>query len=222
MNDMPDDAPAPKVRGRLAEIKQGWAESGRFLTGEARSPGERLPPGQHVVTNWPILDLGTRPQVSPERWQLRVFGAVEEQVTWDWAALMAQPQVRPVSDIHCVTTWSRYDNHWDGVSTHDLLDAVSPAPEATHVVLVSNDGYTTNLGLDDFCSANALIAHSWEGQPLSLEHGGPVRVVVPHLYFWKSAKWLRRIDFATRDHPGFWEVRGYHNRGDPWKEQRYS
>lgn len=221
MNDLPDDAPAPKVRGRLAEIKQGWAESGRFLTGETRSPGERLPPGQHVVTNWPILDLGTRPQVSPERWQLRIFGAVEEQVTWDWATLMAQPQVRPVSDIHCVTTWSRYDNHWEGVSTAVVLAAVRPKPEARFVILHGYDDYTTNLPLADFAAPDALLAHRWEGEPLPVEHGGPVRLVVPHLYFWKSAKWLRRIEFVTEDRRGFWEERGYHDRGDPWAEQRY-
>jgi DMSO/TMAO reductase YedYZ molybdopterin-dependent catalytic subunit len=221
MNDMPDDAPAPKVRGRLAEIKQGWAESGRFLTGEARSPGERLPPGQHVVTNWPILDLGTRPQVSPERWQLRVFGAVEEQVTWDWAALMAQPQVRPVSDIHCVTTWSRYDNDWTGVLVRDLLNAAHPTPEAEHVLLHSYDGYTTNLPLMDFAAPDAILATHWQGQPLTREHGGPMRAVVPHLYFWKSAKWLSRIEIIGADRAGFWERNGYHMYGDPWQEQRY-
>jgi len=221
MNDEPDDAPAPKVRGRLAQIKQGWAESGRFLTGRSGSQEDRLPPGQHVVTNWPILDLGTRPQVAPERWQLRMFGELEESVTWDWAALMAQPQVRSTSDIHCVTTWSRYDNHWEGVSTASILAAVRPKPTARFVVLHSYDDYTTNLPLSDFASPDALLAHAWEGEPLPVEHGGPVRLVVPHLYFWKSAKWLRRIEFVTEDQRGFWEERGYHDRGDPWAEQRY-
>ncbi|WP_027134319.1 sulfite oxidase-like oxidoreductase [Geminicoccus roseus] len=222
MSDPQDDAPAPKVRGRLAEIKQGWAESGRFLTGQAASGEQRLPPGQHLVTNWPILDLGTRPRIPPERWQLRVFGAVEEAVTWDWDALLAQPQVRPVSDIHCVTTWSRYDNHWEGVATAQVLAAVRPKPEARFVVLHSYDDYTTNLPLDDFAAPGALLAHRWEGEALPVEHGGPVRLVVPHLYFWKSAKWLRRIEFVTEDRRGFWEERGYHDRGDPWSEQRYS
>ena len=143
-------------------------------------------------------------------------------MTLDWQAFAALPQTSRISDIHCVTTWSRYDNHWDGVSTHDFLDAVAPRLEAKHLLLVSNDGYTTNVGLDDFASPDAIIAHSWEGEPLTLEHGGPVRLVLPHLYFWKSAKWLRRIDFVARDQPGFWELRGYHNRGDPWKEERYS
>jgi len=222
MTDQSNDLPAtPKVRGRLAEIKQGWAESGRFLTGEHRPAGERLPPGQHVVTNWPILDLGTRPNVAPERWQLRVFGLVEEAFTWDWQTMLAQPQTRTVSDIHCVTTWSRYDNQWDGVATSVILAQAKPKPEARFVVLHSYDDYTTNLPLADFASPDALLAHHWEGKPLPVEHGGPIRLVVPHLYFWKSAKWLRRIEFVAEDRRGFWEERGYHDRGDPWAEQRY-
>ncbi len=121
-----------------------------------------------------------------------------------------------------MTTWSRYDNHWEGLSTRDLLDACQPRDEGRHVVLHSHDGYTTNLALDDFAAEDALLAHSWSGMPLEQEHGGPVRLVVPHLYFWKSAKWLQSIEFLAEDAPGYWEVRGYHNRGDPWTEQRYS
>lgn len=127
-----------------------------------------------------------------------------------------------MSDIHCVTTWSRYDNAWEGLSTRALLEACQPKPEARFVVLQSHDGYTTNLSLDDFAADDALLAHTWQGQPISGEHGGPVRMVVPHLYFWKSAKRLQRIEFVAEDKPGYWEVRGYHNRGDPWLEQRYS
>ena len=218
LND--DGQNSPKVRGKIATIKEGWAESGRFLTG-TKDSHDRLPPGQRVVENWPVLDLGTRPQISTDRWQLRVFGAVEEQVTWDWAALMAQPRTQRISDIHCVTTWSRYDNQWDGVSTAAVLAAVRPKPDASFVVLHSYDDYTTNLPLADFAAPDAMLAHSWEGKPLPVEHGGPLRLVVPHLYFWKSAKWLRRIEFVTADRRGFWEERGYHDRGDPWQEQRY-
>ena len=127
-----------------------------------------------------------------------------------------------MSDIHCVTTWSRYDNAWDGVLTRDLLQAAHPKPDARFVVLQSYDGYTTNLSLEDFAAQDALLAHSWQGAPLTQVHGGPLRLVLPRLYFWKSAKWLQRIEFRTEDRPGFWEVRGYHNRGDPWEEQRYS
>ena len=216
MADTPEDS-------KLTQTKSRWAELGKFLTGTTSRPEEsRLPPGQHLVKNWPILDLGQTPNVAREVWRLDITGVVEFPTSWTWHDLISAPQTHKVSDIHCVTTWSRYDNNWDGVTTHDLMEAVQPKPEATHVLLTSNDGYTTNLSLEDFSSPEALLVHSWEGQPLPLDHGGPVRLVVPHLYFWKSAKWLRRIEFATADHPGFWEVRGYHNHGDPWREERYS
>jgi DMSO/TMAO reductase YedYZ molybdopterin-dependent catalytic subunit len=216
MTDTPDDS-------KLTQTKSKWAQLGKFLTGTISRPEDsRLPPGQHLVKNWPILDLGQTPNIARENWHLDIVGAVEFPTTWRWHDLMSAPQTHKLSDIHCVTSWSRYDNNWDGVTTHDLLDAVRPTPEATHVLLTSNDGYTTNLTLEDFASPEAMIVHSWEGQPLPLDHGGPVRLVVPHLYFWKSAKWLRKIEFATKDHPGFWEVRGYHNHADPWLEERYS
>jgi DMSO/TMAO reductase YedYZ molybdopterin-dependent catalytic subunit len=215
------DAPPPD--SKLTTVKQRWAEQGRGLTGRVSRPEtERLPPGQHLVRDWPVLDLGVQPKIDPAHWSLRVFGAVKEAVTWDWAAFMAQDQKQEVTDIHCVTTWSRYDNRWDGVSTRTVLEAVQPLPAASFVVLHSHDGYTTNLPLADFAAEDAILAHHWEGQPLTAEHGGPVRLVVPHLYLWKSAKWLQRIEFVTGDKPGFWEVRGYHDRGDPWEEQRYS
>jgi len=216
MADTPEDT-------KLTKTKSRWAELGKFLTGQSSRPeDDRLPPGQHLVKNWPVLDLGQTPNIAPQNWRLDIAGAVEFPTSWTWTDLMSAPQSSKLSDIHCVTTWSRYDNHWDGVTTHDLLDAVRPLPEVTHVLLASNDGYTTNLALADFASPEAIIAHSWEGEKLTLEHGGPVRLVVPHLYFWKSAKWLRKIEFATKDHPGFWEVRGYHNHADPWLEERYS
>ena len=208
---------------KLTTTKQRWAQEGRFLTGRtARPESDRLPPGQHLVTDWPVLDLGMHPEVPTSRWRLDVYGAVEHAVIWDWTAFQALPQSRAVSDIHCVTTWSRYDNVWDGVSTRDLLEAVMPRPDARFVVLQSYDGYTTNLALDDFAAHDALLAHSWNSAPLAPVHGGPLRLVVPHLYLWKSAKWLQRIEFRADDRPGFWEVRGYHNRGDPWVEQRYT
>ena len=208
---------------KLTTTKERWADERRFITGhEARPEAERLPPGQHLVTNWPVLDLGLQPTVSHERWRLKVFGLVEKPVIWDWTAFEALPQTHVTSDIHCVTTWSRYDNGWDGVRTRDVLDAVRPKPEAGFVILHSYDGYTTNLPLADFAAGDAILARSWDGTPLEAEHGGPVRLVVPHLYFWKSAKWLQAIEFVAEDKPGFWEERGYHERGDPWLEQRYS
>ena len=168
----------------------------------SRPEDARLPPGQHLVKNWPILDLGQTPNIAKENWRLDIAGAVEHPHDLDLArSHRPRRRRRKLSDIHCVTSWSRYDNNWDGVTTHDLMEAVQPKPEATHVLLTSNDGYTTNLTLEDFSSPEAILAHSWEGQPLPLDHGGPVRLVVPHLYFWKSAKWLRKIEFATARPP---------------------
>ncbi|MCC2611722.1 sulfite oxidase-like oxidoreductase [Neorhizobium sp. Rsf11] len=208
---------------KLTITKRKWAGEGKFLTGRVSRPEtERLPPGQHLVKNWPVLDLGQQPRISTSQWKLDVRGLVNHPKTFDWAAFQALPQSEMRSDIHCVTTWSRYDNNWKGVSTRDFLDAVDPKDEAVAVMLTSYDGYTTNLLLSDFASPDAIIVHSWEGQPLTEEHGGPVRLVVPHLYFWKSAKWLHRIEFLDRDSAGFWENNGYHMRGDPWSEERYS
>ncbi|MCS3728115.1 sulfite oxidase-like oxidoreductase [Bradyrhizobium betae] len=218
---MADDETPPD--SKLTRTKQTWAREGRFLTGKITRPeDQRLPPGQHLTKDWPVLDLGVMPPVSRERWRLDVYGAIENPVFWTFAEFTAQKQEQFISDIHCVTTWSRYDNLWEGLATRELLAACQPREDARFVVLHSSDGYTTNLALEDFAAEDALLAHSWSGQPLTEEHGGPVRLVVPHLYFWKSAKWLQAIEFVTEDAPGFWEVRGYHNRGDPWAEQRYS
>lgn len=214
--ELPEDS-------KLTRTKQRWAEQGRFITGRTSRPEEdRLPPGQHLVKNWPVLDLGIEPAITLSSWRLDVGGEVDTPMALNWDAFTALPQVEHTSDIHCVTSWSRYDNRWNGVSTQELAAHVAIRPEAQFAILTSHDGYTTNLALADFLAEDALLAHSWEGAPLTAEHGGPMRLVVPHLYFWKSPKWLRRIEFATADHPGFWEVRGYHNHGDPWREQRYS
>jgi len=208
---------------KLTTSKQRWASEKKFLTGHtARPETERLPPGQHLVTNWPVLDLGQQPDVPLARWRLDLFGAVDRLQVLDWAAFQALPQKRAVSDIHCVTTWSRYDNAWDGVLVPDLLAVAGVKNTARYVVLHSYDGYSTNLPMEDFTAPGALLAHSWQNQPLTAEHGGPLRLVVPHLYFWKSAKWLHRIEFRDDDRAGFWERNGYHKRGDPWAEQRYA
>jgi DMSO/TMAO reductase YedYZ molybdopterin-dependent catalytic subunit len=218
-----DKDPAPPADSKLTRTKQIWAQAGKFLTGRvARPESDRLPPGQHLVKDWPVLDLGLQPRIEPQHWRLDVSGAVENPVVWDFADVMAQRRSAETCDIHCVTSWSRYDNRFEGVSTRTLADTVHPKPEASHVVLHSADGYATNLSLEDFLGEDVLIAYAWQGSPLTREHGGPVRLVVPRLYFWKSAKWLKRIEFTTTEQPGFWEVRGYHNRGDPWREERYS
>jgi DMSO/TMAO reductase YedYZ molybdopterin-dependent catalytic subunit len=208
---------------KLTTSKRRWAAEGKFLTGKISRPEtERLPPGQHLVKNWPVLDLGQQPLVPLDSWRLDVRGLVENQATWSWKTFQRLGQSRKISDIHCVTTWSRYDNEWQGVSTRDLLDLVMPKPEAHFVLLTSYDGYTTNVPLADFAAEDAILATHWEGQPITREHGGPMRLVIPHLYFWKSAKWLNRIEFIASDQAGFWERNGYHMYGDPWTEQRYS
>lgn len=208
---------------KLTTSKRRWAAEGKFLTGRiARPESERLPPGQHLVENWPVLDLGQQPSVPLSTWKLEVRGLVETPLTLGWSEFQAIEQSRKVTDIHCVTTWSRYDNEWKGVATRDLLDLAMPKAEATHVMLTSYDGYTTNLPLSDFATEDAILATHWEGLPIIGEHGGPMRLVVPHLYFWKSAKWLRRIELMAGDRAGFWEQNGYHMYGDPWKEERYS
>jgi DMSO/TMAO reductase YedYZ molybdopterin-dependent catalytic subunit len=209
-----------QVREKLVQAKEQWARDGRLLTGLGHST-RRLPPGQRQVQDWPVLDLGITPNIPTREWNLTVAGAVEKPFTWSWEDFRAQPQVQMTSDIHCVTAWSRYDNLWEGVSTRHFLSVARPRREARHVVLRSYDGYATNLTLERFAAEDALIAHSWEGKPLSQEHGGPVRLIVPKLYLWKSAKWIRQITFLEKDAPGYWEVRGYHNEGDPWKEERY-
>ena len=210
------------VRDKLVATKQAWARAGRLLTGKHGDPQvDRLPPGQRLVTNWPVLDLGIQPDVARSAWKLKVDGLVENPVAWHWDAFAAQPEFEDVSDVHCVTQWSRYDNRWTGVSVTHLLSVVQPKPDARHVILHGYDGYTTNVRLDHFSEADCLLAHSHDGVPLSREHGGPVRLIIPRYYLWKSAKWLKRIEFVGADKPGFWEVRGYHNEGDPWTEQRY-
>ena len=211
-------------RDKLIVAKEKWAREKRGLTGESgTSPtNRRLPPGQRETADFPVLDLGDQPNLSFRDWTLSVGGMVTHPLRWDWATFMAQPQTEIVTDIHCVTSWSRYDNRWAGVSARHLLSVVAPRPEARFLLLRSYDGYTTNIPLARFDDDDVLLAHSWQGQPLSRDHGGPVRAMVPKLYFWKSAKWLRHITFSDRDTLGYWELRGYHKDGDPWREERYS
>ena len=216
-----------QFREKLIRRKQEWAAEGRLLTGQTARQGidrgaQRLPPGQREVKTWPVLDLGAQPRIDLKLWRLTIDGLVENPITLDWQGFQDLPQSDSTSDIHCVTAWSRYDNRWRGVLVSDLRALVRSKPEARFVLLQSYDTYTTNLPLDEFAVPDALLATHWEGEPLTVEHGGPLRVVVPQLYFWKSAKWVKKITFVAEDQPGFWEVRGYHNHGDPWEEERYS
>jgi DMSO/TMAO reductase YedYZ molybdopterin-dependent catalytic subunit len=212
-----------RTREKLIEAKQAWAREGRLLTGTTADPQrDRLPPGQRLVTDWPVLDLGAEPNVTPQKFRLDVDGAVETRLSLSLDEFMALPQAESVSDIHCVTQWSRYDNRWKGVAARTILDMVQPKPDARFITFHSFDAYTTNVRLDQFDQPDVFLVHEWEGKPLTRAHGGPVRVLIPRFYLWKSAKWLRRIQFTISDHKGFWERRGYHNNGDPWTEERYS
>ena len=211
------------IRQKLVDTKQAWARDGRLLTGTARDPAvDRLPPGQRLVTDFPVLDLGVQPDVNRDNWHLRIDGLCNAPLRLTWPEFMALPQAERANDIHCVTQWSRYDNTWNGVPVLDVLALARPKDEARFVALTSYDGYTTNLTMEDFARPENLFAHAWAGANLTRIHGGPVRLVVPHLYFWKSPKWITRIELLREDRPGFWEVRGYSNRGDPWIEERYA
>lgn len=183
---------------------------------------DRIPPGQSLAEGFPVLDLGILPDVRHEDWRLRLFGLVRQELELDWSALMDLPQVTDVSDFHCVTTWSCLGLAWEGVPLREVLALAEPLPEAGFVTLHGYDGYTTNLPLAVLQDEDVLLAHGLDGGPLAPEHGGPVRLVVPKRYAWKSAKWLKAIEFHAEDRPGYWEVRGYHNNADPWQEERLS
>lgn len=203
------------IAAKIALAKRGAPRS-------APSGKVRIPAGQSQVNNFPVLDLGIRPDVHIDNWTLRIYGLVNKELSLDWAAFQAMPQVRDVSDFHCVTRWSQLDMDWEGVRASDLLMQAEPLESARFVTLHSYDSYTTNLPLEALLDSDVLVAHSVFGAPLAAEHGGPVRLVVPKRYAWKSAKWLKAIELHAEDRPGFWEVRGYHNDADPWLEQRFS
>ncbi|MHB9145618.1 MAG: sulfite oxidase-like oxidoreductase [Symbiobacteriia bacterium] len=184
------------------------------------APESRIPPGQRVTLKWPVLHYGAVPQAQLDRWDFRIFGLVEKPVRWTRAELMALPQTRIVSDIHCVTRWSKLDMDFEGVSVRELLKHVKLNPAARFAMIHCEQGFTTNLALADLLGGDVILAHKAYGEDLTPEHGWPLRLVVPHLYFWKSAKWARGIEFRAEDSPGFWEQNGYHMRGDPWQEER--
>jgi len=179
----------------------------------------RVPPGQYVTDDFPVLSAGPTPHTPLDQWSFAVGGAMEAGRSWTWEELLALPAETVTVDIHCVTKWSKLDTRWTGVSVDVLLEETQPWGD--YVVAFCDGGYTTNLPLEDVTGGRAWIAYEFDGEPLEPEHGGPVRLLVPHLYFWKSAKWVRGLNVTDTDEPGFWETYGYHNRGDPWQEQRY-
>ena len=183
----------------------------------------RIPPGQSRTRKWPVLDAGGPPSIDLEKWRFRIDGLVAKPVEWNWEEFQKLPRVKVFSDFHCVTRWSRLGNVWEGVSTRELVErAGGLLPEANFVVAHGYDfGWTTNLPANEFLADDALIALTHDGEPISVEHGGPARGIVPRLYAWKSAKWISGIEFIREDRPGFWERNGYHMNGDPWKEERF-
>lgn len=182
----------------------------------------QLPIGQTVTYKWPVLDLGYQPTIPLDKWRLTIDGAVEHLVKLSWKDFMALPQTKDTSDFHCVTTWSKMDLHWKGVSLLDLAALVHPKDTATHVMCYGYDTYTTNLSLEEALKPDVLLVHTFDGQPLAKEHGGPCRMITPQLYAWKGSKWIKRIEFLTENKLGYWEDRGYSNTAYPWRNDRYS
>ncbi|HWA85455.1 MAG TPA: sulfite oxidase-like oxidoreductase [Opitutus sp.] len=211
-------------KARYIEAKQKWAEKqkARGVTPRAVASTDRLPPGQRLTSGFPVLDLGVQPDISLADWKLTIDGLVGNPAALTWADFNALPQVEDVSDFHCVTTWSKYDCRWGGVAFTTLYELVQPKPEAQFVYFTSYDGYSTNVPLAQCLDDDVLIAIKFAGAPLAREHGGPARVIIPKLYAWKGAKFVSGITFLAADKLGFWEVRGYSNTADPWKEERYA
>jgi DMSO/TMAO reductase YedYZ molybdopterin-dependent catalytic subunit len=198
----------------MAHISRGFRGRPRHEVDPAR-----VPPGQYVVNDFPVLSAGPTPRTQLDEWSFTLDGAVDRAVSWPWAEFVKLPSETFTVDIHCVTKWSKLDTSWTGVSVDSLLEGIET--EARFVSAWCDGGYTTNLPLEDLTGGRAWVVHEYAGEPLEPEHGGPARLLVPHLYFWKSAKWVRGLTLTVEDEPGFWETAGYHNRGDPWQEQRY-
>ncbi|WP_349408355.1 sulfite oxidase-like oxidoreductase [Pseudalkalibacillus sp. SCS-8] len=192
--------------------------------GKEREKGsERVPPNQVVTKKWPVLHHGNVPYYkNMDQWTLRLFGSVEEEVILSYEDLLNLPQTSLKNDVHCVTGWSKLDNEWEGIATREIMKKVKLASTANYVLIHAEEGWTTNLPLEDFLKESSLLAHTHNGETLTPEHGFPLRAVIPHLYFWKSAKWVRGIEFMAINKPGFWERNGYHMLGRPWKEERFS
>jgi DMSO/TMAO reductase YedYZ molybdopterin-dependent catalytic subunit len=182
----------------------------------------RMPPGQSLTTRWPVLHYGSVPRIDVKRWRFRIFGLVEEPIELTFDQFMDLPKVTITRDIHCVTAWSRFDTIFEGVPFREVYNLIDPKPEAQFAMIHAEYGFTTNLPLADLLRDDVIFAHRADGADLTPEHGWPLRLVVPHLYFWKSAKWVRGLELLATDRPGFWESHGYHMRGDPWREERYS
>lgn len=192
------------------------------MRGSDEERARRLPSGQTLTVKWPVLTYGATPRFDPKKWNFRCFGLVEEEISWSWEEFLALPRTEVFCDIHCVTGWSLFDNRWEGIHVREVLRRVRLRPGAAAVMVHADPDYTTNVTLEDLDRDDVLLALRHNGEDLDPEHGGPCRLLVPRLYFWKSAKWVRGFEFLDVNAPGFWEVNGYHLRGDPWQEERYS
>ena len=199
-----------------------WFTRKREREAKRAEYGGRVPPGQELTEKWPVLHYGDIPDFDPATWDFSVTGLVEHPMRWRYQEFLSLPRTARTSDIHCVTGWSRFDNEWEGVSIFTIARAVTPLPKARFVTVHADPDYTTNLPVQELLQDDALLASRHNGEAITPEHGWPLRLVVPKLYFWKSAKWVRGLDFRETDERGFWERYGYHNHGDPWKEERYS
>jgi DMSO/TMAO reductase YedYZ molybdopterin-dependent catalytic subunit len=184
--------------------------------------GQRIPPGQHLVGDFPVLSAGPTPMIGHDKWSFTLKVCPKPIAKWNWVEFNSLPQTKMTRDIHCVTTWSKLNTPWEGVLIDDILAEAGVAPPTGFTLAHSYDGYSTNVPTADLIGGKAMVATRYEGRPLDADHGGPARLLVPHLYFWKSAKWLNGLQFIERDEAGFWELRGYHMYGDPWREQRYT
>ena len=215
-------ADAPKYNEKMIAAKLKLLERFKKEKRERAVSQEhlRLPPGQNWTEGFPVLDLGVHPEFDPKTWDLRIFGEVENPVTLKWDDFQELPHADQLTDFHCVTTWSKKDVRWRGVKMTELLKLVRPKETAHFVIQHSGDGYTTNTSIFEASQEDAMLVDGLDGEPLPVKHGGPVRILIPTLYAWKSGKFLRALEFSVRDKPGYWELRGYHNNADPWKEER--
>jgi DMSO/TMAO reductase YedYZ molybdopterin-dependent catalytic subunit len=225
------DPNSKRIQGRQKLIqyrkslqeKQAWDGEMPMGEGELNRDGNpKVPPGQRVTQNWPVLDLGVQPELDEITWNLTISGLVKNPTMFTWDQFMELPQVEDISDFHCVTSWSRLDNHWQGVRFRDIAAQCEPLPNAKFVYIKAFDAYSTNLPLEEAMKEDVLLVHHWEGHPITRDHGGPVRMITPQLYAWKGAKWIGEIVFREQDELGFWEKRGYSNTAEPWLNDRYS
>ncbi len=218
-----------KAKMKRAVEKRGILSGGKYAEGQPQGTGPQnrhglpqIPPGQKKVPNWPVLDLGVVPEISHDTWTLSVKGEVERPYILKWKDFLAMPQVKDISDFHCVTGWSRMDNHWEGVRFSALAEKAQVMPTAKFVFITGYDDYSTNIKLEEALDEDVLLVHKWEGIPLPREHGGPVRMITPRKYAWKGSKWIKEIIFLSKEQLGFWELRGYSNTAEPWNDDRYA